>query len=440
MMMGGLQMRFLDFSHRTQNRDKPSAASVRHTPYLTDGRVPTQYPWLDQHQSCDVCVIGDGLTAALCTLRLAERGRSVVMLADRSIGFGEDACLPVQVDADFGMTLVGMSRHFPMETSLRLLTLGSETLDELEHLCRSLDGQEGNDGFLSGFERRDSLLYTDDDRESALLEHEYRARRRHRFDCVRLSRETARDTFGFDIRDGLLSKGFGASLQPYYLLHLCLKLAVKHGAAVFEHCGPLAIDPPPDDNAGVRILAASHRTVYADRLIMATGSRGLRTVLPDICRFTHDCLITRPLSAENLACWPGRCHIRRFGNPHTSFAFTPDGRIAADRWTSRRLTRSLPFLIDSENRAAAQIEAELTALFSAVPTTESAYVLSQAYCIAYDGLPVIGIHPDYPCCVWALCSGPGTVLFALPVADAAADLAEEKPCEETIADLFSITR
>ena len=40
-------------------------------------KVPKQYPWLSEEKHCDVCVVGGGMTGAMCALSAAEMGLPV---------------------------------------------------------------------------------------------------------------------------------------------------------------------------------------------------------------------------------------------------------------------------------------------------------------------------------------------------------------------------
>lgn len=51
-------------------------------------RVPAVYPWMYQDESCEVCVVGGGITGALCALQFAKAGMDTVLLAGGPIGYG----------------------------------------------------------------------------------------------------------------------------------------------------------------------------------------------------------------------------------------------------------------------------------------------------------------------------------------------------------------
>lgn len=402
---------------------------TKNTPYLTSNEIPKQYPWLNENQYCDVCVVGGGLTAALCALKIAEKGRGVVLITDREVGFGEDACMTAAAEADGGFTLTELSRHFDTDTSIRLYSLGGAALDELENLCRSLDAAEGKDSVQCGFQRRDSLIYTDDSSELESLNHEYLARKHNHFDCTYITREMARDSFSFDIGGGILSKAFGATLNPYHLTHLCLMRAEQMGGKIFEHTEAVDIETPQTDEGSVIITTSAHRTIYADKLVLATGSRGLETILPNFRRRTHYYSVTQPIPPEAESGWPGKCLIRTFGTPKIHYSFTPDGRIAADGLESRafgpaKRVKELLQMPASSERKFSHLAESVEYLFPAIPHSSPAFEYELSYSAAPDGLPMIGTHEEYHNCLFALCTGNGLPIYAQLAAQFTADLLE----------------
>ncbi len=420
------------------NQPSNSAKSV---PYLTAGSVPRQYPWLSEDQSCDVCVIGGGVTGALCALTLAETGRSVTLITSHEIGFGDTSALSTAVEADRGATLTELTRNMPIEKAVKLYRMGLAALDELENLCHSLDKASGA-AFSTGFARRDCLLFTDDAIELELLNHEFLARKHNRFDCAFISREQARDSFSFDLCGGILGKACGATLNPYHLAHLCLMRAAELGVNIFEHTAATDIQPPPHSEGSVIVTTSTRRTIYAGKLILATGSEGLRGILSRKRRRSAALMISHPLIEESPSGWPGQCIIRTFGTPKQIYSFTPDGRISAECADSpnrlplaenvgaalRRLSRRFDGRSDQradQSGTLARLEESVGFLFPAIASVKTDYAFEREYVTAPDGLPLIGTHRDYNNCIFALTGGRGALIEAQWAAQTAADICEE---------------
>ncbi len=429
--------------NNSNNSSNSVQFGVKNTPYLISNDIPKEYPWLNDNQYCDVCVAGGGLTAAMCALKIAEKGRGVVLITDREIGFGEDAYLPAAAEADCGFTMTELSRNLDTDTSIRLYSLGCEALDELENLCNSLDAAEGKCGFKCEFQRHDALIYTDDDSELELLNHEYLARKHNGFECTYITREMARNSFSFDISGGILSKEFGAILDPYHLTHLCLMRAEQMGVKIFEHTEAIDIETPKDDDGSVIITTSAHRRIYADKLVLATGSRGIETISPTFRRRTRYYTISKPIPPEDENGWPGKCIIRTFGAPKIHYSFTPDGRISTSGLESRafglggKLKELLQMSSGSEKRFD-HLEESVEYLFPAIPNIKTEFEYELQYASAPDGLPVIGTHPEYKNCIFALCTGQGAAIYSQLAAQFAADITEGLHSADM--DLFKVLR
>ena len=402
---------------------------VKHIPSAIADKIPKKYPWMSEDQHCDVCVIGGGVTGALCALKIAEKGHGVTLITSGAIGFGQTSTLPEAIEADCGCTITELTRTVSIDAALKLYSMGQAALDELENLCHSLDAAEGKSGFTCHFQRRDTLLYTDDQSELELLDREYLARKHNGLDCTYITREQARDSFSFDLYGGILGKEFGATLNPYHLTHLCLMRAEQLGVNIFEHTEAIDIQTPKNSDGSVIITTSTHRTVYADRLILATGSEGMESLLSHPRRRTALSVTTNAIADDALNGWSGECLIRTFGTPKRSYCVTPERRISACGMGNRgpfRMERLKELLqnTDFTNHSLYQMEDAIAYLFPAVPDMKTEFEYACHYFTAPDELPLIGSHSDYHNCIFALCSGPSTLIYAQLAAQTAADMVE----------------
>lgn len=404
-------------------------SEIKHTPCSILGDVPRQYPWLSQDNFCEVCVIGGGITGALCALKIAEKRRNVTLITSGEIGFGATAFASSAVEADGGRTLTDMAQSTDIDTAVKLYALGYESLDELENLCNSLDASEGKSGFKCEFKRRDSLIYTDDESDLELLNHEYLARKHNGFESTYITREMARDSFSFDMCGGVLSKEFGGNFNPYNFTHLCLMRAEKLGVKIYEHTSASEIETPQNGGNGVKITTSAHRTIYADKLVLATGSEGIESLISSYRRRTIYSAVSRPIDTEQENGWPGKCIIRTFSAPYITYSFTPGGRISAIGMESRILGSnglisgflSIP---SASKRHFIYLEDSVRYLFPAISSIRTESLYEHQYCTTADELPLIGEHPNYPDCIFALCTGNGSAIYSQLAAQFTADIIE----------------
>ena len=98
-------------------------------------RVPGVYPWMYQDESCEVCVVGGGITGALCALQFAKAGMDTVLLAGGPIGYGgtcQSAGI-VQADPEIGMR--GLSRQIGVDQAVEVYRQCSQAMQELESIA-----------------------------------------------------------------------------------------------------------------------------------------------------------------------------------------------------------------------------------------------------------------------------------------------------------------
>ncbi len=390
------------------NNSQNRKYGIRHDPPALTQKVPKKYPWLSEDRHCDVCVVGGGLTGALCALAAAESERSVVLVTSGEIGFGQTAYMPGSASSDGGRTLTELDKVMSMDDALTLYTLGFEALDDLQNLCGRLDGNISakSAGISTGFERRDSVLFTRDSTELELLEREFIARSKKCPDCTFITRKTAANTFAFDMYGGILTKQGGAALDPYLLTHLCLMKSEELGAEIFEHTEASDIETPRNDDGCVIINTSTHRTIYADRLIFAAGGEGIRAMIGRGRRYRTLTAIYGPSGpTDTQAGWSGKCLLRTFGRPVTDFVIRPDGSIAASATFGRGITEYIPLIGNGDLLRYDTLKEKIRHLVPGENDADIRYEYSLGHFGTSDGLPVIGVHGHYKNCIFALCGG-----------------------------------
>ncbi len=378
------------------NRNKFGIATE--APAVTE-KVPKQYPWLSEEKHCDVCVVGGGMTGAMCALSAAEMGLSVVLITSDAIGYGDTGHITGCARFDVGRTLTELDRLMTVDDALRLYAMGFEALDGLQNLCGTLDGEFKNTGISNGFERRDLLLFTSEPTDLALLEREYIAVSKKFSHCTFITRKTAESAFAFPVAGGILTAEGSAVLNPYALAHLCLMKAESFGAEIFEQTGAVDIQTPHNEDGCVIIQTSTHRTVYADRLVLAAGSEGTRFLSGRVKKRTLYAVIA-PLS-ENHSGWSGKCTLGTFGRHSENGSISSRGCLevscVCDSGMINRLFRSTDETV--------KLTGLTDFIMNVLPKHDDLkikYKYAYTFISSPDGLPIIGKHPSFKNCIFAL--------------------------------------
>ena len=393
--------------------------------------VPALYPWLFKEETCDVCVIGGGVTGALCALRLASSGVDTVLISGGPIGYGATAACSGSMRFDVAGGLRELSAGIGIDQAVRVYHMCEEAITSLERLTSSLEAD-------CGFYRTDGLLFTCDENSVEDLRKEYLLRRHNGFEVEFLRREQEKDAYSFPMAAGILSKSLAAAADPYRLAHAVAAAAQKAGARIYENT---TIEHISGEEGPHILRADTRRTVTAGTVVLAIGRETLSFLRGCGSRRTSFSVATAPVGA--FSGWPDRCVIHSADHPEVTFSVTPEGRILASGLETGLIDRNrrMAGLLPADALAAKKyrhLEDEICEMFPGIRETDAEYGFMGDYLETDDGLPLIGSHPEYPNCFFALCGGENGILFSEIAANLIVDLCRGNTPET--ADLFSPQR
>ncbi|CZT55824.1 NAD(P)/FAD-dependent oxidoreductase [Solibaculum mannosilyticum] len=393
---------------------------VSETPVWTAiNSVPTQYPWLDQDETCEVAVIGAGITGALCALRLAQAGVNTVLLAANAVGYGSTGVSPGLMDYDGAGTLTHLSKQVGMDKAVRAFELCSHALDEMQSLVESLPEDVG-------FARKDSLLYTDNPQIANILRQEYALRLHTGFPVELVEQPSAREQYSFPLEAGILTKGMSAQVDPYRLCHALVNAAQESGARVYENT---CVESITTEEESVQCLhTCTRHCVRAKKVIMASGH--------DCAQFTGGLLPVRKAYAiatkpvDEFAGWPNQINIREESAQSIYLRTTPDGRLLVGDIPAASRLGGLVILPKTADRRYADLECRLKDMFPGIRGIEVEYRFAGSMAGTTDGLPIIGGMAQHEEWYFALCPGVGGMLWAEVASRLLTALYKGETCEE----------
>lgn len=216
---------------------------------------------LQEAVQADVCVIGGGFTGINTALELAERGRSVVLLEARQIGWGASGRNGGQLIRGLGQDV---ERFLPILGKEGVRSLHEMGLEAVERVRQRIDQYQIDCDMRWGYcevatkPRHLEILRTEQEALQALG---YRHPLRY------LSQRDLPEFVGSDCYlGGLLDEGSG-HLHPLNLLLGEAQAAQQHGAQLFEHSAVTRIEYGPK----VRVHTAQG-SVQADSLVLACNA------------------------------------------------------------------------------------------------------------------------------------------------------------------------
>ena len=368
--------------------------------------VPAQYPWLDKAESCDVLVIGGGVTGAMIAYRLASSGVNTVLAAADKIGFGETSVSPAFISGELEKTLAEMSCIMEQGAAVNSYRVALDAMEKFD----SLSSELGTD---FGYVKRDSLYYTSCEQGFEDLRNEYNLRKHNGFPVEFIDDRSSVNDFSFPIKAGIYTTGLAASINPYLLDHALIKKASENGARIYENTGITGVE---DKNGYHTAFTDTRQCIGAKKIVVATGYDANGYIGGLSASRTLFNIASLPLPGAP-AGWKNSCVIKNDSALTTYMSVTADNRITASRIESGLLTGNgklagcIP-VKPIENRKFIDIESEMRKMLPGCPDISIDFRYTSCLKSTADGLPMIGEHDDFDGYYFALCAGAGGMLFS----------------------------
>jgi glycine/D-amino acid oxidase-like deaminating enzyme len=390
---------------------------------VNDGLIHA-YPTLDAHITCDVAILGGGISGALVAYHLTEAGIDAVVLDKRDIGCGSTAASTALLQYEIDTSLAELSGMVGADHATRAYLACRDAIDKLAALAARLPDR-------TGFERKRSLYLASKKRDRKALRVEWEMRTAVGLRVDWLEESDIGERFSFRRPAGILSHD-AAQVDAYAFTHALLSESSKNGLRVFDRTNVTSLKPGDD---GVTLRTAQDFAVRAKHVVFATGYETHEFLKHKYARL----ISTYALASEPLRAMPGwgedRCVIWEHARPYLYLRTTEDDRIILGG-------EDVDFR-DPEHRdriIAKKVERlteRFRELFPEIPL-QVAFGWAGTFGETKDGLAYIGEHPDWPHAYFALGYGGNGITFSLLAAEIIRDALLGRRNEN--ADLFRFDR
>lgn len=353
-------------------------------------------------ETCDVAIIGGGVSGALCALALCKQGFDVVVVDRRVPGLGSTIASTAMIQFEIDIPLTQLADQIGSRNAERAYRRSFAAVGALRDLV-------WEHGIRAAWNDRDALFLAGPEMGYRALQTEARHRARIGLPSTYLPAAALRETYSID-RTGAILSGGSADLNPIQLSAGCLRMARKLGCRIYREQDIVKVDAGPDS---VSLITGTGGEIHARRVVFATGYEVAHGLPRGPFEITSSWAIaTRPLPPE--AFWPGRCLIWEAADPYLYLRTTADNRIVAGGEDSG--------LTDPARREAAipvKSEKILAALAELLPGRDFriAYAWAGAFAESPTGLPLFEPIAGMPNCLAILGCGGNGITFSMVASD-----------------------
>ncbi|MGP1909574.1 NAD(P)/FAD-dependent oxidoreductase [Metabacillus sp. JX24] len=365
-----------------------------------------KYPELRESITCDVLIVGGGMSGALCAHTLSAYNLKTVLVEKRIVGSGSSSANTGLLQFSNDKMLHEFIKEIGKDEAVRFYKMCLKAVDELEKTAKSLSQPVD-------FIRRKSLYYASDEKDVSKLKKEFKALSKHGFPVSFLEEDEIEERFGFKKPAALLTDG-DAEVNPYKFIQTLMKDAHQRGVHIYENT---PVEEAERDGEYVT-MQTSHGTIRAKNVIYSTGYETIpfaKKLGADVNR-TYAIATTPVASLEN---WEDQSLIWETKRPYFYMRTTVDGRIVAGGLDEDKMEApsNEDIIRERGQRLLDKIKEHYPSYDMEVDSAWGA-----SFGESDDGLPFIGQHPKKDNIYYCLGFGGNGTVYSMLGAEIIKDL------------------
>lgn len=394
------------------------------TYWLLKNGLITSYPSLQKNISCEILIIGGGITGSLMAYQLSQEGYRTVLIDKRDIGMGSTSATTAMLQYEIDEPLYSLIEKVGEKAAVDSYQEGVLAITKLGKIVKAVHAN-------CGFKRKDSVYvaYSRDDIE--WLKKEFMCRQKFLMDVKWLTSSKLKSQYGVVGEAAILSTA-AASMDAYNLTHALLSYSVQHyGLKVYDHTSAEKVTYQAHNT---NILTDDQRIITCKKIVYASGYETQQMLKKNIVTlnstyaFVSEPLANIPKNIKNTLFWNTQ-------DPYLYVRTTADNRIlvgGGDEHFKNAARRDR--LIDKKEIVLLESVRKLLPGLTLIPD----FSWAGTFGVTKDTLPYIGSHPDYPNSYFVLGFGGNGITFSVMGMRIISDALSGK--HNKFLEYFSLTR
>lgn len=195
--------------------------------WLIKNGLPASYPSLKHNATCDVLVVGGGITGSLIAHQCIQDGYDTILIDKREIANGSSSATTSMLQYEIDTPLYKLIDMIGEKGAVASYEACYHAIDQLHDITHRIKSQ-------AGFRKKDSLYFASYKKDVSWLQKELEARRKAGFDVQWLDANSILKEFDLHHTHGGILSAQGASVDAFMLVHELLQYNVKKGLTVYD--------------------------------------------------------------------------------------------------------------------------------------------------------------------------------------------------------------
>ncbi|GAA5116859.1 FAD-binding oxidoreductase [Luteolibacter yonseiensis] len=362
------------------------------------------FPPLASDQSCDIIVLGAGITGACVAEALTADGHDVIIVDACDVGHGSTSASTALLQYEVDTHLIDLIKLHGPDHARMAYQACYESIDILEEKIRSLGLED------CAFTRKPSVYLASVKGHVPILREESEARRAIGIEVEDWGESDVKSLLGFS-RPGALCSAQAAEVDAYRLTIGLLKTVARRGGRIFDRTRVTRLDI---DKSGVLVRTDRSSTIRAKRVIVAMGYQTQTLFDTASCVNLQSSFAAASEPLEEYQRWWKSCLLWESARPYFYLRTEAGGRaIMGGEDVPFRNATARDKLIP---RKSARLADRFNGMFP-----ESGMEISHSWAGTFgethDGLAFIGPYRKHPLCLFALGFGGNGITYSVTAAE-----------------------
>lgn len=195
--------------------------------WLIKNGLLNTYPSLLANDSCDVLIVGGGITGALIADQCISEGFNTILIDKREIANGSSSATTSMLQYEIDVPLFKLCDLIGPEGAWQSYRACSDAIDKLSTICKRINS-------AAGFKKKHSLYLAANRSDVAWLQAELEVRRASGFNVDWMNRTAISSAYGVKEGWGGIISEQGASIDAFKLVHELLQHNISKGLRVYD--------------------------------------------------------------------------------------------------------------------------------------------------------------------------------------------------------------